>query len=158
MTHTDFRELLLRINACSEAVRWADGKSLQEAWDSCDRVDWLLWLAARMMDMPGWHIHKQIVSAACDCAETALKLIPTYQSAPRKVIEVTRAWIADNASASAGAARVAYPPPPPIYAAAAIAAIAASRASFAHASQKETLKSLADVVRKALPTPTGEQE
>jgi hypothetical protein len=55
MDAAEFRKLLVRLEACSEARRWADGRSLQETWDVCDRADWLLWLAGRMADKPGWH-------------------------------------------------------------------------------------------------------
>ena len=39
-----FAKWLLDKGACSEALRWADGKSLPEIWESCERGDWLEWL------------------------------------------------------------------------------------------------------------------
>jgi len=39
-----FAKWLLDKGACSEARRWADGKSLPEIWESCERGDWLEWL------------------------------------------------------------------------------------------------------------------
>jgi len=48
MNAKEFNELLRRIGACSEAVKWAKGKSFTEAWMTCERPDWMLWLCARM--------------------------------------------------------------------------------------------------------------
>src|SRR5690242_7358064 len=44
---TAFREHLRELRACRDATIWADGKSLAEAIETCERADWLLWLAAR---------------------------------------------------------------------------------------------------------------
>ena len=38
------RELLLRLNACEPAIKWAEGKSWKEIFEQCPRGDWLLWL------------------------------------------------------------------------------------------------------------------
>ncbi len=34
--------------ACNEALVWVRGKTVQEAWEQCRRVDWLIWLASRL--------------------------------------------------------------------------------------------------------------
>ena len=41
---------------------------------------------------------KEVVSAACDCAELALKHVPEGENRPRKCIEVVRAWAAGTAT------------------------------------------------------------
>ena len=41
------KELLLKLDACPEAIKWVGDKTLQEAWDTCKRGDWMLWLYAR---------------------------------------------------------------------------------------------------------------
>ena len=66
--------LLNDLGACSQALKWAKGKTLKQAWRTCERPDWLLWLAGRMVDKKGWPSRKKIVQAACDCAETILHL------------------------------------------------------------------------------------
>ena len=60
------------LNACQEAREWVaqgnggKGLSLKQAWQSCHRGDWLLWLAGRVgVD------RRALGLAACDCAETA---------------------------------------------------------------------------------------
>ena len=30
--------------ACRESLKWQQGKTLREAWDTCERGDWLEWL------------------------------------------------------------------------------------------------------------------
>lgn len=43
MTDTEFREWLLRRDACEEAIAWAEGLAPQEAWKTCPRADWMMW-------------------------------------------------------------------------------------------------------------------
>lgn len=51
-TYTDsaasFAALLDELDACDDARRWARGKTLAEAWATCRRGDWMLWLAEKM--------------------------------------------------------------------------------------------------------------
>ena len=37
-------EYLKSINACSDAIKWAEGKDLKTAWETCQRGDWMIWL------------------------------------------------------------------------------------------------------------------
>ena len=40
---------LKKLNACKEAIEWvADQKNYKEAWRSCERGDWMLWLAFKL--------------------------------------------------------------------------------------------------------------
>ena len=62
---TQLREL----GACDEAVEWAKPyDALQEAWDVCQRGDWMLWLCERV-DLEG----DALPNIAFACAEMALK-------------------------------------------------------------------------------------
>jgi hypothetical protein len=63
------------------------------AWDACERGDWLLWLTARLCD------RKTVVLAACACARTALRHIPTDDERPRTAIETAEAWCRGEATA-----------------------------------------------------------
>ena len=90
--------LLKKLHACDEAVKWCGDKTPAQAWRECERGDWLLWLAGRMADKPGWPTRKQIVFAACACAETALKYVKPGEDRPRKAIETTRAWVRGEAT------------------------------------------------------------
>ena len=98
MTALKFMQLLRKLRACEEARTWAKGKDLHEVWTSCDCADWLLWLAGRMADEPGWPTRKQIVLAACACAETALRYVKPGEDRPRIAIETARAWVRGEAS------------------------------------------------------------
>ena len=98
MNAKQFSALLIELNACSEAREWASGKSLAVVWKTCKRGDWLLWLCGKMADKPNWPTHKEVVLAACDCAELSLKHVSSGENRPRKCIEITRAWAAGNAT------------------------------------------------------------
>jgi hypothetical protein len=124
----------------------------------------MLWLAAKVkID------HKQIVLAACDCAETALRHVPEGEDRPRKAIKTARAWArgeatldevrtaayADaDADADAAAAAAAYAAAAAAYAADAAAAAAAYAAYAAHAAyarrkaRAKALKKCAAITRR----------
>jgi hypothetical protein len=126
MNSKQFAALLIELNACSEAQKWANGKSLAVVWKTCKRGDWLLWLCGKMADKPNWPTRKEVVLAACDCAELALKHVPEGEDRPRKCLETVRAWAAGNATIEEVriARRAAY---------AAYAAYAADAAAYADA-------------------------
>ena len=113
MNAEEFDALLAELNACSEARRWAAGKSLAEVWNTCERGDWLLWLCGHMCGKKGWPTRKQLVLAACACAETALKYVPEGELRPKKAIEMARKWARGKATIqqvreAAGAAEAAW--------------------------------------------------
>lgn len=39
-----FTEKLKELHACEDAVEWAEGKTWQEVYQTCERGDWLAWL------------------------------------------------------------------------------------------------------------------
>ena len=44
---------LKRLNACSEAIEYvAQFKSLDEAWQKCERGDWMLWYVGKLSGRP----------------------------------------------------------------------------------------------------------
>ena len=97
MKNLDVKELgtlLVSLSACKTAIDWVKGKSLAEAWNTCHRGDWMLWLAARYGDVP----QKAIVAIACDCAEPALAF--TSDPRPAECIAVVRRWLKDEATIS----------------------------------------------------------
>ncbi len=171
-----FENLLHELGACSSAVEWAHGKTLHVVWESCDRGDWLLWLAGRMADKKGWPTRKQLVLAACACAAHALKYVPKSEERPKKAIQIARAWaegkatLAEvrNAAYAASAASAAYGASAAAYAAyaayaacsAAYAACSAARAVYAAyaACAAASLKDSADIVRKLIKEPKPVKE
>jgi hypothetical protein len=84
MTRPEFDAALIRFDACSEAVDWTrEHPKLTPArlWATCQRADWMLWLAGRAgID------RKLLVLAACDCAETALKYVPRDEQRPAEAV------------------------------------------------------------------------
>ena len=110
----EFKLLLTSLHACSGAVSWADGKTLKQAWRTCERADWMLWLVGRMKDKQGWPTHQQVVLAACGCAETALKFVPEGEERPKIAIETAQRWCkgeattGEVANAAHDAANAAY--------------------------------------------------
>ena len=59
-------ELLTKHNACADAVAWAATQpDLATAWCKCTHIDWMCWLASRVID------ERTMRHLACDFAETA---------------------------------------------------------------------------------------
>jgi hypothetical protein len=73
---------------CSDAAAYAaQHTDPAEAWESCERGDWLLWLAARAgVD------RRDLVRASCAVARRALQHVPEGESRPRIAIETAEAW------------------------------------------------------------------
>ena len=125
MTH--WSDALVRLGACGEAVEWAKTQpSLKTAWNTCERGDWMLWLAARIgVD------RRAIVLAACDCAELSA---PHWRERDKLAcvwaLDSARRWARGEADAEEVRAAAHYAAYAAHYAAyAARAAHAASHAS-----------------------------
>lgn len=95
---TELQRELASLNACDDARKWVGGKSLTEAWNTCERGDWMLWLVGRHVGEDSWPSRQDIVLTACDCAELALKYVPEGEDRPRKAIETARAWTRGEAT------------------------------------------------------------
>ena len=169
MNAKQFEDLLHELGACSSAVEWAHGKTLHIVWKSCDRGDWLLWLAGKMAGKKGWPTKKQVVLAACACAEQALKYLPKGEDRPKKAIQTARAWAkgkatleevrnaasASSASSASSAAYAAYAASSAASSAAYAAYAASSAASYAAyaAVNAKELADTANIVRKLIEEP-----
>ena len=135
-------KILTRIGACRDAINWCGSRSVKEAWEECDRGDWLLWVAAKLgVD------RKLIVLAACDCARTVLHLVAKGEKRPRIATETAERWANGEASIdevrAADAADAAY-------AASASAAYAAADAAAAAAYAADTYEDAADAAYAAI--------
>jgi hypothetical protein len=128
-------KLLTEVSACTEAVEWIkkDKLTLKQAWDKCERADWLIWFAAETK----MATHQEIVLVACDCAETALKYVPKGEDRPRLAIKAARRWAkeptAHAAYAAYAAAHAAYAAADPAYVAGAATYVAGAAACAAYA-------------------------
>lgn len=157
---------LIDLGACEDAVTFASQyPTIGEAWDACERGDWMLWLAAKA----GLCTREQLVLAACACARLALVHVPGGEDRPRIAIETAEAW-ADGraaidevrAAADAAYAAAAYADDAAAYAAADAAAYAAYAAAAAYAddaaavaavaARNRVLRECADIVRNQAAT------
>jgi len=116
---TNLKSLLSKLGACKEAVDWCNSKELAEAWETCERPDWMLWLCGNMCGKEGWPTKQEIVFVACLIAEDVLPIYENKYPNDRRVrncIEVTRKWAKSeatmeevkNARCTASAAAYAY--------------------------------------------------
>ena len=124
---------LTKMRACGDAAEWVAAQpDDRTAWETCERGDWMLWLAARV----GVSL-EDVVLAACACARLALRHVPEGEERPRIAIETAERWARGEATraevhAAAYAANAAYAAANAAYAAA-YAAYAAHAAAYAAA-------------------------
>ena len=76
------------LSPCTEAVTWlGDQTDVADAWNSCPRGDWLLWLAGRV------GVERTVlVKSAAGCARLVLHLVPAGEDRPRLAIAAAEAW------------------------------------------------------------------
>lgn len=166
-------EEIKKLYACPEALEWLRGQeSPEEAWATCTRADWMLWLAMKKAGSPGWAPWQEVVLVLCDIVEPLVANLADPRSLA--VIKACRAFVAGKISrsslldAKADAANAAYAAYADAYAAyaayaaalaaidatAALAAIdatqAAHAASSAASAKGASLADMADLVRERL--------
>ncbi len=162
MTNAQLKRRLKSLGACSEAIEWLGKRDLATAWKECERPDWMLWLAGRIVD------RKLLVKAACKCAELALPIFEAEypkDTRVRNCIAVTLMWVAGKATldevrvarrgAAAAAAAYAAHAADAAYAAAnaaADAAYAADAAAYAAcaAARLKMQKKCCSVIRRTI--------
>src|ERR1700690_807931 len=89
-----FSEQLRALGACINAVEWVGDKDLQTAWETCERSDWMMWLAGRTVD------RKLLVLAAFDCANTAWQYVKNDETLTAIMLcdHITREWCEGRAN------------------------------------------------------------
>jgi hypothetical protein len=97
-----FRDDLARIQACEPAIKWVGKKTLEEAWATCERADWMVWLLFRIHDGGPWSDNrKRLMPMLCEIVREAL---PTFEKVypddkrPRNAIETLEAWARGEAT------------------------------------------------------------
>jgi hypothetical protein len=116
-----FKEQLLEIRACEEAVAWVGDKTLEQAWNECHRGDWMLWIYRRSLN---YNI-QTLTLVKGHCANTVRHLMKDERS--KKAVDVAIAFGKGNATHEELNADAAYAAA--AYAAAAYAAAAAADAA-----------------------------
>lgn len=69
-------EILKKIGACNEAIQFSKGKSIQEAWETCPRGDWMIWFYCKKFPKD----LKNIILAKAYCAKTVINLMKDERS------------------------------------------------------------------------------
>ena len=87
-----FKQQLIEMDACQDAIDWVEDRTVQQAWKDCQRGDWMLWLLEQMEEVEGWADEKEIMLLDCWCARRALKYIPEGETRPLKAIEAKEKW------------------------------------------------------------------
>jgi len=70
-----FHDLLIELNACEDAVRWAGDMTIEEVVKTCHRGDWMLWLAARIQID-----HRKLTLAKAYCVNTVRHMMKDERS------------------------------------------------------------------------------
>ncbi len=113
MTQKELSRMLAKLDACGPARKWIKSTrgTPAEMWLTCERGDWLLWLAAKA------GVRRQDVAlAACACARLSLQFVPEWEARPLQAIEISERWarnetgvlLKDVHSAADAAAYAAY--------------------------------------------------
>lgn len=131
-------DTLKRMNACGESIRWLESLPgdtiLAQAWEACERGDWMLWLVGRTTRSDPWsEERKPLVRVALECAKLAWKWTP---DSGRWCIELYGRWVNGEdipKERLISARRSAYD------------------AAYDAAARKNTLKLAAGIVRKHYP-------
>ena len=158
-----------KFSPCTEAVTWLGKQTdVTEAWNTCPRGDWLLWISGRV------GIERTIlVKSAAACARLALVYVKEGELRPLRAIEAAEAWASDPteenrktaayavyAAAAAYAADAAYAAAAAVYAADAYAAYAAYAAAvyavYAAADAADAAAAYAAAARKAMQLKTAD--
>jgi hypothetical protein len=74
------KELLIKLNACNNAQKWATGKSWKEIYETCHRGDWLLWLFYKTMNHESEEDFTLLTHAKGHCANTVRHLMKDIRS------------------------------------------------------------------------------
>ena len=148
MDNRSLLALLKGIKACPEAIVWIEKEklTLEQAWNKCDRADWLIWFA----DRTKMATHQEVVLTACAWAETTLKYVPKGKDRPRKAIEAARRWALDPTEENRIAAREATYATANAAACAACAAADAVAYAVAYAAYTSAQEKLCKIVRKMI--------
>jgi hypothetical protein len=104
---------LKELDACDEAIEWAkDYDNLQQAWDNCQRGDWMIWLINKME----WSNDKDLRLMAVAFARqvqhlmndqrsiNALDVAERYANGEANIEELTEARAAARAAKAAASA------------------------------------------------------
>lgn len=71
----NIHDFLIQKNACFPAIEWAHAKTMDEIWNTCERGDWLLWLAEKCeVDI------RTLTAAKAECAALGMPYVTDQRS------------------------------------------------------------------------------
>lgn len=82
-----FVDKLKKMGACPTAVEWVGDKNIEQAWNECERADWMLWYLSNSKKVN----RKKLVKLAAMCAETVLHLYKKQYPTDNRVRDFIRA-------------------------------------------------------------------
>ncbi len=89
----DLAATLRRLGACRDAREWVGNRTAQEAWDECERPDWLMWAIENSLPAKAsLVVRRKVVRIACETARRALPHVPKGEDRPRLAIETAERW------------------------------------------------------------------
>lgn len=103
-----FAKWLRDQGACRDGYAAHRHQTEQEFWDSCQRGDWMLWVAARKYGEAGWPDHIGFVRIAAACARGALQYAGPLTDASRAAIEAAEAFASNPCEEAQAAAQAAW--------------------------------------------------
>ena len=87
------------LNPCEDGLKFAESfKTLQEAWDKCERGDWMLWLLGKLSGPSDSSKRKELVLIVCKCARTSLKYVTKGEKRPLIAIQTAEKWAIGKAT------------------------------------------------------------
>ena len=102
----NFKEKLVKMNACYSAIEWVGDRTAGQAWNECRRAGWMLWY----LDKTNNITQEQSVKIAVHIARSVLGLFENKHpddTRPRQAIEAAEAWLKNPCKETANAAAYA---------------------------------------------------
>ena len=76
----DYIEKIVELEACDSSINWLESHNfptLQDAWNACERGDWMSWLIEHTMEEVGdMEQHEKLVLAFIECLGLCKEMIP----------------------------------------------------------------------------------
>ena len=139
-------EYLENLNACSEPIKWSKQfETSQDAWENCERGDWMLWLLGKIAGKPGSDSRRKLVLCSAKCARTAWEWMPPEG---KKAVCLAEKYGEGDKTITLKQLRIAACSAAEATYAAASAASAAASAIYA---RQKALKKCANIVREYYP-------
>jgi len=84
------------LSVCNQSMLWLtdhEYSTSKEAWDDCDRADWMMWLLKTMAKHKMWPSRKDVLLLSCDCVEFGYQYLPRKEKTVQKIVNNIRELI-----------------------------------------------------------------